>query len=271
MAISHLLPNIARTPLSTWFQRKLDSRISHLTGLESMARFDHADVFIVGYPKSGHTWFQNLVAGVVYGIDTQYAPDVLVQDLIPDVHQKQYYRRYHAPMFFKSHYLPRPDYRRVVYLLRDGRDVMVSFYHHNRAIKGDQIDFLSMVQTGDESFGKWHQHVRDWLRNPFQANMLVIRYEDLVHKTAEELERFCQFVGCQREGTVITRAVEAASFSKMRLKESRYGWANKQWPKDKSFVRRGEIGSYRDEMPKPVLDAFLVDARETLSEYGYAD
>ena len=28
------------------------------------------DIFIVGFPKSGNTWMQSLIAGIQYGIDT---------------------------------------------------------------------------------------------------------------------------------------------------------------------------------------------------------
>ena len=31
------------------------------------------DIVVVGYPKSGNTWFQFLVAGAVYGVDTTVA------------------------------------------------------------------------------------------------------------------------------------------------------------------------------------------------------
>ncbi|MBU6402678.1 MAG: hypothetical protein KGS61_20345, partial [Verrucomicrobia bacterium] len=70
------------------------------------------DIFIVGYPKSGNTWFQDLVAGVVFGVMPEWAPPELVQELVPDVHARPYYRRYATPTFFKSHHLPRPEYRR---------------------------------------------------------------------------------------------------------------------------------------------------------------
>src|SRR5687768_13824154 len=87
------------------------------------------DVFIVGYPKSGNTWLQNLAGAVVYGVLPEFAPPALMHlELVPDVHQKQFYKRYSTPMFFKSHHLPRPEYRKVVYVLRDGRDVMVSYF-----------------------------------------------------------------------------------------------------------------------------------------------
>ena len=45
--------------------------------------------------------------------------------------------------------------------------------------------------------------------------------------------------------------------------------ANPRWPKDTPFFRRGEVGSWRDEMPAEVLEAFLEQAGPTLRELGY--
>jgi hypothetical protein len=39
------------------------------------------------------------------------------------------------------------------------------------------------------------------------------------------------------------------TFETMRENERKFGRADPAWPKDKAFVRRGEIGSYKDEMP----------------------
>src|SRR4051812_37715144 len=88
-------------------------------GYTPIDEYHPEDVFIVGYPKSGNTWFQNLICGLMYGVDSRVCPALLVNDLVPDVHFNEYYHRYSTPMFFKSHSLPRPEYRRVVYLVRD--------------------------------------------------------------------------------------------------------------------------------------------------------
>jgi len=243
--------------------------LPHFTSVEE---FHPDDVFIVGYPKSGNTWMQNLVAGIVYGVDPQYAPDTLIQELVPDVHYKRYYKRFRTPMFFKSHHLPRLEYRRVVYLLRDGRDVMVSYFHHLRAIKGKEINFLNMIRDGvDHSFGKWHEHVEAWLSNPYNADMIVIKYEDLKEDAVGQLQRFCQFVGLNRSTSFLERVARGASFENLRKKEVLYGYDNPQWPHKQPFVRRGRVGSYKDEMPKEVLEVFLAQANETLKRLGYLD
>ncbi len=232
--------------------------------------FSDEDVFIVGYPKSGNTWFQNLIGGIIYGVNPEHAPDTLIQELVPDVHYKKYYKRFWTPMFFKSHHLPRPEYKRVAYLLRDGRDVMVSYYHHNKALMGNKVDFLKMVKNGTGLFPcKWHEHVEAWLSNPYDAKMILIKYEDLKKNPVEELKRFCAFVGIEREDSFLNQVVENSSFAKMRQKEIHYGWDNPRWPKNKFFVRRGQVGSHKDEMPSDVLEAFLSQAGEILRRCGY--
>ncbi len=231
---------------------------------------DPADVFLAAYPKSGITWLQNLVAGALYGLDPEQMPDRLVQDLVPDVHYKRTYKRYRAPMCFKTHHLPRPEYRRVVYLMRDGRDVLVSYWHHLQALGRRPIDFAALVEDPEMLPWRWHEHVEAWRANPFGAELLTVRYEDLRADAARELARVCTFAGEPRDAAAIAQVAARCTFEAMRRREERFGWDNVDWPKDRPFVRRGVSGSYRDEMPPAVLERFLAEAGETLRACGYA-
>ena len=148
-------------------------------GLLPIADTRPTDVFVCSYPRSGVTWFQNLLAGVAFGVDPEFTPDALIQDLVPDVHYKSHYKRYGPSAYFKSHALPQKQYRRVIYLLRDGRDVMVSYHHFLTALQGP-LDFLKLVQGVGLSPCQWHEHVEQWLANPHGAEMIVVRYEDLL-------------------------------------------------------------------------------------------
>ncbi|MDQ6632934.1 MAG: sulfotransferase domain-containing protein [Verrucomicrobiota bacterium] len=234
--------------------------------------FQTEDVFMVAYPKSGNTWLQNLTAGIIYGVIPEYAPPLLAHyDLIPDVHFKHFYKRYSDPMFFKSHHLPKPEYRRVIYLLRDGRDVMVSYFHYLLAL-GQEVDFLQLVQTGQGLFpSKWHEHVEAWLANPFNATMMIIKYEDLQKNAVSELQRICSFLGVQRRKSFLKQMTRSASFHKLREKEATVGMGtfNPNWRPDRFFFRRGKVGSFRDEMSETVLTAFLKEGESTLKKSGY--
>jgi hypothetical protein len=226
------------------------------------------DIFVCSYPRSGVTWFQNLLAGVVHGIDPQFAHDSLIQDLVPDVHYKQFYKCYGPTAYFKSHALPQKQYRRVVYLLRDGRDAMVSYYHFLTALQG-RLDFLRLVQGHGLAPCHWHEHVEQWTANPHGADMIVIKYEDLQTATVRELRRFCSFAGLQRDDAHLEHVAQKAAFRNARAKEQLQGWDNTNWPREHAFIRRGEVGSYRDEMPPEVLTAFLAEAGATLARFGY--
>ena len=262
-----------RNAITRWLG---DKALDELLSAEELARIEDvepSDIFIVGYPKSGNTWFQNLVAGAAFGVMPEYAPPSLIQgDLIPGIHRKRFYKRYASPMFFKSHHLPQQQYRRVVYLLRDGRDVMVSYFRMLQA-RGTAVEFMEMVRAGQHLFpGKWHEHVRSWLENPFQAEMLVIKYEDLHADPVRELRRFCVFAGIDRSEALLKAVCESAAFSKLQEREQRMGrtYKDPNWKPEKLFFRRGVVGSHQDEMPKEVLEVFMQESAETLKAAGYS-
>ena len=240
------------------------------TGLTPISERHSEDIFIIGYPKSGNTWLQSLVAAVVYGVTARHAPDELVQELIPDVYLRKYYRRYATPTYFRSHSLPMPDLKKLVYVIRDGRDVMVSYRHFLDALDIAPVGFLEMVRDGANLFPcKWHEHVEAWIRNPFGAEILIVRYEDLHRNPMAEMRRFCEFAGIERRVADLEEMIQASSFKVMRRREEKIGWANKSWPADAFFLRRGKVGSYCDEMPADVLAVFLAEAAPTLRRCGY--
>src|SRR5271168_3318189 len=147
-------------PMKQTIEKEIDRQVQLRAKLSPMDNTMPEDIFIAGYPRSGNTWMQNLVAGMVYGMDMRLIPDKLVQEIVPDVHQSKYYRRYTTPTFFKTHHLPRPQYRRVIHLVRDGRDVMVSYFHYASARWGRTDDLLSIINDDEIFPAQWHEHTQ---------------------------------------------------------------------------------------------------------------
>lgn len=234
-------------------------------------RHDSSDIFIVGYPKSGNTWTRFLVAGAIFGIDIELAPSSVVYSLVPDVHHSHFYQRFCTPTFFKSHRLPQADYRRVIYLMRDGRDVMVSYFHHLSAMGRGGLDIVDFIRDFKPRWGRWHEHVEAWTRNPYGAQMLIVTYEELVRSTLSQLKRICDFAGVERTDDRLQRVVESTSFEALRhheevdpnFRESR------SWPAEARFFRRGQVGSFRDELTQEAQGEFLKQARSMLERFGY--
>ena len=264
--IESLISRLARKcqgPIMQWASKR-DCYPTPLTD-----QIDKDDVFLVGYPKSGITWFRVMAAAAVYGADPEHLPNNLLDWLVPELMEPMYYKRWQTPMLFKTHELPNPKFRRVVYLIRDGRDVVVSYYHFLKAF-GDDVDFSAMVQPDYKMYPcSWPKHISTWLDNPYQAEMLIIKYEDLKADAVEELRRLCKFLGIARDDNFLKLVAENSSFQRMRAKESKEGFHT--FPRDKVFVRRGVVGSFKDEMPKDALETFTAQSKEVLVRLGYLD
>jgi len=155
--------------------------------------FRDNDVFIVGYPKSGNTWMQNIIAGLLFGIDTKFLPDRLTQELVPPVKNKRFFKRFLDFNCFKSHELPTRDYKRVILLVRDGRDVIPSYKSMNDK-QGIEFSIKQMVIEGKGLYpNKWHEFYKAWLSNPYQSEILILKYEDLIQDGFEQLKKICKF------------------------------------------------------------------------------
>jgi hypothetical protein len=250
--------------------RLAEPRILAGAGLSRISETAARDVFIAGFPRSGNTWMQNLLAGVYYGLHPEYASDGLAERLIPDVHQVKYYARISPVMFFKTHDLPLPRHRRVVFLVRDGRDAMVSYLHFLAETTGRRPDFLATVTGNDLWPAQWHEHAEAWLANPWKAEILTVRYEDLKSDGPSELRRICTFAGLDRPEELLGRIWHATEFARMQRREARERGLSDDAPRDSRLTRRGEVGSFRDEMPPAVLEAFMRQSAAMLRYFGYS-
>ena len=253
-------------------RRDVDERLRG-AGLSRIEEVRAEDVVIVRYPKSGSTWFGAMIAGAVFGLDLNRIPARVLTQVVPGMHDVEHYRRFRTPMFFKSHLLPRPEYRRVVYVIRDGRDVMVSYLHHLRrtGLVDESVDLVQLLRSPDLLFpSTWQEHVEAWKSNPHGAEMMTIRYEDLLADPVPELRRVCAFAGLERDPALLVAVVEQASFERMQVKERKAKEvAGQRLPAERLFFRRGQAGSYRDEMTAEALEAFMDQAGPTLRRFGY--
>jgi len=250
-------------------RRAAERRVMNQYGLQHTVSVKPSDTVIVGFPKSGHTWMQAIVADLLYGVDPVIAPDNLIQDLVPDVHQDRVTKRYLDAVCFKSHYFPKKEYRQVIYMLRDGRDVLVSYYHYRRAW-GFQGSIRDLINEQHPLYGNWGEHVRSWHLNPFGAAIKVIKFEKLIASFHDELSNLAHFCNITVDEARIARIAESTKFESLQTKERKRGRPNPHWPKDKLFMRRGIAGSFRDELDSETLALFETKFGDVLRECGYS-
>ena len=239
-------------------------------GLREMSYCEDNDVFIASYPKSGVTWLQHITSSLIYGFDASSVPDNLVNLLIPDVHAFKYYFRTCYPVVFKSHSLPEPRMKRVVHLVRDGRDVMVSYFHMLQN-QGKSANIKDMVLFGKDLYPcDWGQHCKQWLENPYNAQILKISYEQLINDPFDTIFKYCLFLGIEASEEKINHIIQKSSFKLMQKKEISQGWGEDFNLKQGLFIRRGKVGSYKDEMEISIQKIFFEKNQKILHALGYS-
>src|SRR5260370_21131655 len=145
------------------------------------------DVFLVSYPRSGNTWTRFLLGNLIDQNDPVTFSNI--ESRIPEIYfnRDRFLRQLHRPRMLKSHECFQPHYPRVIYIMRDPRDVAVSFYHHNVKARNipDNYPMASFVPRFiaaefDHMFGSWRDNVLSWMTlRGDSPDFLMLRYEDL--------------------------------------------------------------------------------------------
>lgn len=225
------------------------------------------DVFICGHPKSGNTWVQNLMASLLFGLEPRYLTDRLVQEVVPDVHQSRFYKRFFDTAYFKTHHSCQSTYRRIVHLVRDPRDVAASYYHFDHA-RGQAVSLEEKTKAVIES---WRAHTISYLDSAGEKSILLLRYEDLLSQPETEVKRLLQFCQLERSAEIKARSIEGNRFSRIASRERKFGMANPRWPSGKAFFRKGQAGSYMETLRAEDVSAIESSLEELMLELGYRE
>ena len=218
----------------------------------------NSDIVISTFSKSGTTWTQIILYQLTTAGDMDF-------DHLFDVSPWLWYAALRqvapveppAPRLLKSH----DDYRRFkkgrrgrfVFVIRDGRDVCVSLYHHRRNFKGYQGSFEEHFEDflhGTEY--NWFDHVRPWLENPRQLDIHIVKFENLKANFSETVRALADFCAIDPDAATMKRTCEQCSFAVMKQHEGQLGPRNSHFEgvlntpyrveNSDQFLRKGEVG-----------------------------
>ena len=219
------------------------------------------DTFIVSYPRSGNTWTRFLVANLLH--PDEPATFANIERLVPDseAQSSRYLRGMPRPRVIKSHQYFDPRYKRVIYVVRDPRDVALSYYDFERKYRhiDDTYPLRSYVsdfvggRLSSADWGTWGENVGSWISTRRgRSDFLLLRYEDMLENTMFEVARIAAFFGIEADGKRVVGAVERSSAQRMRGLEKVQG---KNWVSTKNkradipFVRSAASGLWRSKLP----------------------
>jgi len=184
------------------------------------------DAVLVSYPKSGSTWLRFLMAQAMTGHEVDYDA---IRDTMPPVGRHRRapsllptggrVARTHEPM---QPWRGKPE-QPVIYLVRDGRDVCMSYFNHVRR-QGQVWELPAFAEAfivgGVDGYGPWHEHARAGLEaaRATPASMLVLRYEELRADPVVHLGNVLSFLGIDTPARDLEEVVAANQAEHMRAK-----------------------------------------------------
>lgn len=190
------------------------------------------DVILASYPRSGSAWLRFMLIEMISG-EASFARITREAGYVG--------RHRSAPSlvpgggrFIKSHepYLER--YRRAVHLVRDPRDVALSYFRflqrtgEIRVRPADDLDasldhfIRAFVDGRFWPPGTWQTHLFSWTEAGAsgRAEVLRVRYEDMREDAPRELLRIGRWLGFELADEAASEAARRCTIERMRASEA---------------------------------------------------
>lgn len=230
-----------------------------------LSRFDavEPDFCIVSYPKCGRTWLRVMLQKYLelVGPSLQHFNDKSLLSISGNKIAKFEHDQ--------SNWVPAPlrieqlsfntykySHKKVVFLVRDPRDVLVSSWYHlryrERIYKEDLSAFIRDDLVG---IHKVVAFMNMWVENSHVPDeFFLLTYEQMHSEPIASFRKSLEFMGINVELEALQTAVEESSFDKMKRMESK-GILKEPWMKPGSKnlrnsmkIRKGKVGSFHEEL-----------------------
>lgn len=222
------------------------------------------DTFLVSYPKSGNTWVRFLLANLIHPGENVGFSNINQLLPAPALMSRRAVKRLPKPRVLKSHEPFDIRFRRVIYLVRDPRDVAVSEFHFSLKKKyiGPEVsleEFGRRFIAGEtSSYGSWWEHAASWIGPRYgRPDFLLVRYEDLLGDSVAQLARIARFLDIEADTARLSAAIERSSANRMReLEKQQAGnWSGtKDTRREIPFVRAATSGEWKESLPRSLAE-----------------
>ena len=260
--------------LLKWFEKLHKNAESGIINIRHQLYFmdfeeRDSDIFVVTYLKSGTTWMQVILHNLLTDGNMDFNH---IYDVSPWPKNQSYKNEsvekintLPAPRILKSHddydFFNKDLKGKIIYVFRDGKDVAVSLYHHNKNYLDPDLTFDDNFEeffTKEKAVMNWFKYNNEWLVNKENLPILYISYEQLKNDFDNTLLKIANYLNIELNTEIIARVKKHSSFEYMKMHESKFGEKEPETNKKvyNQFIRSGNTGEGKLELNKEQLQYF---------------
>ncbi len=243
----------------------------------------NTDIVICSCYKSGTTLTQQIVHLMVNDDDNfkslhDISPWVEEFFLTAPENKKSWIESLPNPRILKSHLLfealPYDPEWKYIYLVRDGRDVGVSYYHHlcsflpkyfNENLPEDFADFWDdWVEVKEDKVEYWSywKHIKSWWQARNLPNLLLVHYQNLISDKSQEIDRISAFLNVDINQSKKEMILAKSSLEYMKLNWQKFQPAEVFQPN--TFINQGVNGRWQNLLTAEQLKRYEIIISEEL-------
>ena len=178
-----------------------------------------------------------------------------------------------------------------IYIVRDPRNIITSYknfekMNYDKALKhmANSQAFLFDKKKFENKFGfkgyepimSWSENYKSWVHNKLNIPVCLIKYEDMIKNTLEELKKIIKFIAkiqkvknFKFDDEKGKKAVDQSSFQSLSALESLEGFSEAR--EGRKFFHLGAQNDYRKILPSDVKKSIEENFLKEMLELEYID
>ena len=243
-------------------------------------------IWLASYPKSGNTLLRSMLSAYLFDKEGKFKFDLLSKiKIFPNkeifknlaidannnneiiknsVKAQNLFNKKESVGFIKTHnmlYNFNKDYPftnldntlGVIYIVRDPRNVVLSYAHHlNRSVE-ETMKFMTMGKGNDiDIMGNWSENYLSWQILKHYNKYLLVKYEDLILNREKTFLKILKFIYTLRQlnlkidQTKINNVLNTTSFDYLKNLEKKDGFIESMTDKNGKKIPFFDIGIKRN-------------------------